>query len=165
MSSGLDESPTPAPISSFSDDPSESTLSSERFQLVRQDVRDLKVLVNQGFHELRAQHERQEAGSRDMLEQFRLSNERAALQIGFMERKEQREIEALKREEARRDMSKEAAAKRLEEDLAERRANRGWLRNTADRALVPFIASILGGVGTLITGLVAWSLLKLGVSP
>lgn len=154
MSGGMDNSPTPAPGNSFSDDPSGWAITVERLGQMERRLDKQDGLLRENI-----------AATNNVGKLLEISNAKAAEQLAFMARKEEREIEALKREEARRDMSKEAAAKRLEEDLAERRANRGWMRTTADRALVPFIASVLGGMGTLITGFVAWSLLKLGVSP
>lgn len=144
MPSGLDEHPTPAPISGFPDDPSESTLSSERFHLVRQDVRDLKAFVGQEVRDLKAEMfgrmDRYESGNRDLLEQLRISNERADVQIGFLKRKEEREIAAL-------ESSKEAKLKHLEHEQRLQAERWRWFSTDfAKNALWPIIMAIVGAI-------------------
>ncbi len=155
---GLDRPLTPAPGSSLEEEVSESTLISERVgALARQFDRMESTMTSR--------LDRHEDVQRTTAAALTLLGQQLSQQIAFAARKEERELKALEREEQRRDLSKEAAAKRLEAELEERRQNRGWLRNAADKALVPFVVSALTGIGTLITGLVAWSLLKLGVTP
>jgi hypothetical protein len=141
---GLENSPTPAPVSGLQDDPSESTLISERFQLLRQDVRELKGLVGQEIRELNERMSRYEASHRDLLEAIRIGNSKAEEQIGFLKRKEEREIAA-------QEASKDAKVKEIEhkQKLEEARW-KWWSTDFSKFVLFPVATAIVGAIGAAV---------------
>lgn len=136
MSGGLDESPTPAPISGFTDDPSESTLISERLGQLDRRMDRMETLTRESI-----------GATREVGKLLEISNARSADQIAFMARKEERELEALKLERERRLASQEAATKRNEAEINLNRERWLWWRaNVLERVVLPLVVG-LGGVG------------------
>lgn len=135
---GFDNSPTPAPVSGLQDDPSESTLVSERLSALRHDV-----------HQLNGRMERFETGHRDLLEAMRIGNAKADEQIGFLKRKEEREIAA-------QEASKEAKIKQIEHEQKLAAERWTWWRETVGgKVLVPIVGAITAAISAAVTWWIA----------
>jgi hypothetical protein len=131
---GLDNSPTPAPISGLQDDPSESTLVSERLGQVDRRLDRLEGLQREAI-----------GTTKEVAKLLEISNARAGDSLAFMARKEERELEALKLERERRMVSQEAATKRNEAEISLNRERWLWWRaNVLERVIVPLVVGLSG---------------------
>lgn len=123
-----DATPTPAPPRRRATDRGEEALISDRLSRLER-LEEAEHAVQQELV----------AGVRELVAQGR--------------RREEREVEALEIERRRREASEEAAARRLDAELEERKTMRAWLRTAVGDRVVPLL---VGAAGTAATAGIAW---------
>jgi hypothetical protein len=140
MSGGMDNNPTPAPVPGFTDDPSGWALTVERLGQI--DRRFDKI---EGAQNKLETLQRESIGAtKEVAKLLEINNARAEEQIGFLRRKEEREIAA-------QEASKDAKVKEIEhkQKLEEARW-KWWSTDFSKYVIFPLATAIVGAIGAAV---------------